>query len=435
MTKRESTLYQQLKISVIFKILNIFLSFLLIKYMILYLGNALYGVWVVIFSVVMFIINFDLGISNGIKNQLAYYLALNKIKRSKEVVTVGYMIAIIFSIVSFSFLLLCSDYVNWQNIFGIYILSNNELKKLILIMSFFILFNFILSIVFAVYNAVQRTSLIIISQFFSQTFSLIAIYFLMKIQLVSIFYLAYIYGGSLIVSNFFVSIFFYRKHKYLIPHYKYLNFKIMRPIFNLSIKFFVLQLTILFIFSTDRILISHFLGPENVTIYDVLYKYFSIVSVINNLINTPLWSMYTEAYTKKDYKWIIKILKKMIKLFFVYFVLIILQVNLGEKIIHLWLGKKIIFENSTIILSGTMVLMILWHSIFAYFTNGINKTMNQMLSTLLGAIINIPLTIYFVTYLDLGLNGVLLATICSLLIFNITGPIQAYYELKIKVNK
>ncbi len=43
---------------------------------------------------------------------------------------------------------------------------------------------------------------------------------------------------------------------------------------------------------------------------------------------------------------------------------------------------------------------------------------------------NIPLSIFFVKYLELGLQGIILATILSLSIFALFGPIQVYKLLK-----
>ena len=49
---------------------------------------------------------------------------------------------------------------------------------------------------------------------------------------------------------------------------------------------------------------------------------------------------------------------------------------------------------------------------------------------LFGAILNIPLSIYFVKYLNFGSSGVILATIISILIIAIILPIQTFKILK-----
>ena len=54
---------------------------------------------------------------------------------------------------------------------------------------------------------------------------------------------------------------------------------------------------------------------------------------------------------------------------------------------------------------------------------------SQLIATVFGAVLNIPLSIYLAQYLGMGLNGILLATTVSLLIFNISGTVQTYMIL------
>jgi O-antigen/teichoic acid export membrane protein len=427
--KRDLKFYKQIKLSIVFKFLSVVISFLLIKYMIIYLGIVKYGVWAVLFSIINFILNFDLGIVNGVRNKVAVSLSKFKVKEAKKFITVGYIVAIIFVIVVYILILIFAKYINWQIIFNITIISNKQLHMLVLVVTFFILCNFVISIVISLYHATQNSSFIIINQFLTQLIALVLILLLIKFTSSNILYLAIAYGLSLVSSNVLLSFLFYKKYVYLLPSVKYFDKSKIKSVLSIGFKFFLLQLTILFILSTDRILITQLLGPEYVTTYEILYKYFSLVLLIHSIINTPLWSMYTEAYEKKDYIWISNTLKKMIKLMCIYFILILVLVLFGKIIINLWIGKEIKIMFSNLIWMGVMIILLVWHDIFAYFTNGINKTNNQLISTLIGAIINIPLTIFFVKNLNMGLNGVLLATSCSLLIFSITGPIQAYKEL------
>ena len=50
-----------------------------------------------------------------------------------------------------------------------------------------------------------------------------------------------------------------------------------------------------------------------------------------------------------------------------------------------------------------------------YFLNGIGKIKLQLWLYVFGAVINIPLSIYFVKYMNLGSSGVILGTIFSML--------------------
>jgi Na+-driven multidrug efflux pump len=199
----------------------------------------------------------------------------------------------------------------------------------------------------------------------------------------------------------------------------------------MGMKFFYLQLTIFFILTTDSIIISHLIDNTAVSYYDILFKYFGILMIIHSIVNTPLWTMYTEAYLKKDKEWLIYTLKKMSILTFFYGLVGLIMILFASKLIPLWINENNLdLKLSNYIFMLLLTITLIWYSIFAYFTNGINKTKNQLISSFIGAVVHIPLAIYFVKELSMGLNGVMLSTIISLSIFGITGPIQAYLELR-----
>lgn len=55
----------------------------------------------------------------------------------------------------------------------------------------------------------------------------------------------------------------------------------------------------LFIFQVINIIIVRVCGPENVTAYNIAYKYFNILNMAMMIIVTPFWSACADAYTKK----------------------------------------------------------------------------------------------------------------------------------------
>ena len=93
-----------------------------------------------------------------------------------------------------------------------------------------------------------------------------------------------------------------------------------------------------------------------------------------------------------------------------------------------WIGDRV---QITFILSAIMALFVIistWNNIFAFFLNGIGKIKFSLYQSITAGIINIPLSIFFAKYLSLGINGVILGTIGSLLVSTILQPIQ-YYKI------
>ena len=65
-----------------------------------------------------------------------------------------------------------------------------------------------------------------------------------------------------------------------------------------------------------------------------------------NFLNVPLWSSFTEAFSKKDLKWIIYTLafELIILLIFIFLSLVIYKFS--SDILNFWIGDKVEYDNS-----------------------------------------------------------------------------------------
>jgi O-antigen/teichoic acid export membrane protein len=398
--------------------------------MIDYLGVELYGVWSVVLSLMTWILFFDLGIANGVKNKVSESLALNNLQDAKEYISTSYIVISIFCFIIFLIFFQLSYYLDWQKIFNTHSITNDLLGSTLRSILFFILINFTLSIISSIFYAKQESSLVVLNQFLNNFFAFIVLIILIQYTERNIFYLSIGYGISLILGNLFLTFWYFKKNKDISPNIKLFKISKIKEISRLGMKFFFLQLTIFFILTSDRFLITYLLGPNYVASYDIMYKYFGVILIIHGIINSPLWPMYRESYLKNDYLWIGNTLKKMMKLCILYFLFLIILILFANLIIEIWIGKnKLDLYLSNYIFISIMFLFIVWHSIFAYFSNGIEKTNIQLVTTAIGALINIPLSVIFVKYFNLGIDGIILATIISLLIYCILGPIEAFKEI------
>lgn len=429
--KRTKNLLNQIKLSFVLKIASVFLSLMLVRLLLQYLGVKEYGVWAVILTFLNWIVFFDFGIANGVKNKVSNSLALNNHKLAREYIATGYIsIAVV---VLFVYIVFClfAQIINWQSVFRVETIEEIVLKRVMLVIVFFALSNFVLSLINQIATAVQKASFIGLNQFLSQLFAFIFVLLLVNFFTKNLIFLSFFYGISLVLSNVIVSFFFFKKHSELRPTYRCFKRNKVNEVFSLGLRFFFLQLIMLGILSVDRILVTQFCSASLVASYDVLYKYFSVLLIIHGIVNTPLWSVYTESYLKGDYNWIKNTLYKMSLLMIFYIAVVIVMISVSSKMFHLWLGESDIDLNiSNVILMGGLMLSLIWYQTYACFSNGIEKTKGQLIAGCAGAIIHVPLAWLFVTKFELELNGILLATFCSLLIYGIVGPLEAFKILK-----
>lgn len=421
--KRTRNYLQQIKGSVFYKLGAIFASFLAIPIMLQYLGIERYGVWSTLLTVSSWILLFDLGIGNGLRNGVADALAKNRSDHASKLSAAGYTLIGIVSFLLWIMTHVAATYVSWQTVFNVSSIYEEELISTVQISAFFVALNLWLGLISALLSAVQKVAMIGLQQLLANVFALLFIIILEKMGNPSLFYLAVSYGLSVFFANIVISVWFFHNYKYLTPK-PYISKKSCAPLLSLGLRFFILQISVLVIFTTDKILITQLLGPEYVTEYDVVSKIFSVIAIAYGIISAPLWSAYTDAFSRNDIEWIRSMLSKQLYIFAGAVLAVIGLGLLMRPLLVLWLGSDLGAAGLLIVSVAILSIISVWNNIFAIFVNGIGKINVQIFTAVIGAVLNIPLSIFFVSYVGLSVSGVVFATCVSLLIGSVFIPIQ-----------
>lgn len=423
---RTKNYIKQIKGSFLFKGLTIFASFLSIPLMIKYLGIEQYGVWSTLLSIVSWIVLFDIGIGNGLRNKISESLAQNNKQEAHNYISTAYTIIGSISVILILIFLLASEYIPWQKVFNITSISNQELQSVVNITAIFLFLNFWLNLINQVFNGFQKTSLVVFNQFLSNIFSLLAVFILYTFYESSLIKLAFAYGISLVSSSLILSIWFFKKNREFIPKIKSFGLNYTKSITSLGFKFFVIQIAVIVIFTTDKILITQLFGPQHVASYDVVFKLFSVITIVHGILMAPLWSAYSDAYHRNDMEWIKKTIKNQLKIYLLIIAAVTFLAFLAKPIIVFWIGKDFIVSNMFIIAVALFILVSTWNNIFAYFINATNKLFLSLSINILLVVINIPVSILYVKIFNLGVEGVVLGTVTSLMIGVVLAPLQSY---------
>ena len=213
----------------------------------------------------------------------------------------------------------------------------------------------------------------------------------------------------------------YKKYKPKISSWKKEYFK---EIFGLGASFFIIQFSVIILFSTDNFIITQLFGPEEVVPYNIAQKYFSISLLVFNMILTPYWSSITEAYTNRDFPWIKRSINNLRKISFASMLLTLLMVLIAPFFYKLWIGNMVFIPfNLTLSMAVYFILNILY-SPYNAFINGVGKIQIQMYTLIGAAVLNIPLSIFLVKFTSLGVAGVIIATILCILPHAVICPLQ-----------
>jgi O-antigen/teichoic acid export membrane protein len=386
------------------------------------------GLWFTLLSVLNWILTFDFGIGNGLRNKLAIALAKNDTSDAKSLISTTYGISITISLFFFIVFILTTNYVNWNLFFNIpsNIIATTILRKAVLIVLIGIIFQFILKVITSILLAYQMPSISNLLGFLTNFIIFIAVLSLSKTNDSSgLIILSTIYSISSNLPLLIATIIaFTTRLKDLRPSIGMIDKHLGKSIMRLGMAFFILQILSLALFNMKEFLISWTTSPEYVVEFQIYNRLFSFIVSIAWIALIPVWSAVTEAYTKRDYVWISKIYNNLRKAMILVFVtLLVLAYNL-QTIIDIWLGvNSIEIQISYSLAFCIYCLLYIWWGVIASFANGTGKIRPQLIYSTLGVIINLTLTILFVNVFKSWI-GIIYAGIISMIPYCMIEPLN-----------
>lgn len=415
--------------SFLFKGGGILANLLLVPLSIAFLDTENYGVWLTLSSFIAWFTFFDIGLGHGLRNKFAEAKSRGDVVKAKGYVSTAYFtigtIGILFLIISIGI----SFLIDWTAVFN----TSNSLRAPLHILMPIVFGSFALRLIFtliiSIYTADENHSMQ------SKISFIIAVG-----SLVLIWIITYTTKSSLLLFGILFSVFpvlvlmalhfygFKTKFEKYRPRLKYVKREYFKEIFGLGLNFFVIQISVIAMFSTDNIIITQLFNPEAVVPYNIAYKYLALGFMVFDMILIPYWSSITVAYEKKETVWIKEALNNLTKISFGAIGLLVIMVLISPYIYRIWLGELVVVPISLTIVIAIYFMIIVIYAPYNYFINGVGKIKLHMISFGIAALVNIPLSIVLVRYFDLGVEGVMLATIICIAPNLILFPMQ-YHKI------
>lgn len=395
-------------------------------YMRYFEDQKILGLWFTMLSVFSWILTFDLGIGNGLRNKLVKPLIEHDILSAKSYISSAYMMSSIVVVIALVLGRITFPLINWNSVFNISVdvVSAKILLEIIQLVFAGIMLQFLLSLVFSILYALQKSAFPNLLYLISNIALLI---FVLSANSGSIeSNLKMLAGVNILFTNLpliaATVIVFMTGLKFCAPSIHHFKIKFAKDVMKLGGIFFGLQIMSLLITSTNEFLITWLTGTKNVVDYQIYNKLFLLVGTIFTLALTPIWSAVTKALSQNDFIWIgklYKILKCAAAVFIVGEFVLILMLQL---LVNIWLGNNAIKINIIYSLifavSGSLYI---WHSAITSIVNGIGKLRIQFIWLTFGAVIKIP-----VAYILFKMTGswisVVVANFIALLPYCIVQP-------------
>lgn len=382
--------------SSLLRVVSILISLMVVPATINYINPERYGIWLTLSSIIAWLSYFDFGFAHGFRNRFAEAIAKDNHMLARKYVSTTYVVlAIIFSIMMI-FTSIVNQFVNWSSILNVDMEMNIELRTVFQILIVFFCINIVAEVFSTMLTASQRPAASTAIKTCGNLLSLIAILILTYTTEGSLELLAIAFSGIPCLLTIIISLIMFSKgiYKQYSPSFKFIDFSLTRSIVGMGGQFFLIMMCMLVIFQFTNIIISRELGPESVTLYNVTYKLFNVVEMVSMIVLTPIWSAYTDAYTREDFAWMKRSSVKLEKLGMLTIPALILLTLVSPLVFELWLGNGV---KTSIYISGAFAFYVfckIMGNIYMFQINGTGKVRIQLITYSIIAILAIPIMIY-----------------------------------------
>jgi O-antigen/teichoic acid export membrane protein len=304
------------------------------------------------------------------------------------------------------------------------------INKLFLINIFFFCLNFVANIHKSLYVAFLKGKYaeqsLAVNQFGFLILLLIVVFLFPVIPIEHKLILVSLLNGLFcLFVNLFYTIRFFKLEKFNLKTHEKTPKDFIKEILTLGSKFMIIQLGMLFIFTSDNYILSNNFGPKVVVPYDVVNKIFQLPIMILFATLSPLWSLFAKDYIDKNYKKLLETFKKF-NVFFIGILLFIIGISVFcPFLISIWIKEKIEIPNQLILYVGIVTALRIFVTFYTFFLNGIGKLNKYIVILLISVLLKIPMS-YYLIYLGFGINSVVISTLILLIFWVVFIPYECY---------
>lgn len=422
--KRSLLLKKNIVLSFLFRMFSMLVSLLLVPISINFLSAETYGLWLTISSIISWMVFFDFGFAHGFRNSFAKAVANEDYVLAKKYVSTAYFAISCIFLVLMALTSFINYHINWSEVLNLPVELNEELNRVFQIMIIFFCLKNITDVFLTMMTAYQQPAVSVGITALGDMCVLIAvctIAYCSELNLSILAFVMYFVPCSVTLLTSIV-IFNKKDYKKFTPSIKFIEISLIKDIVGIGTQFFIIMMSMLFIFQFTNIIITRELGAEFVTIYNVTYKIFSVMIIAITIFLNPVWSAFTDAYTKKDYDWMKKCMKRIEKMGMLTIPVIVVLLLLSEFIFDIWLGDKVETDFRLTVCMAIYAICQIISQIYMYPLNGMGKVRIQLIVYLFFAVVAIPGIIYFTRLW--GIVGTMIVPTLTFFVQSIVNKVQ-----------
>lgn len=381
---RSKMLRKNILFSGILKAIGLCTSFLIVPVTLNYLDNEPYGLWMTISSMAFWIFTFDIGLGNGMRNYLTSaisnhdeQLAQTHISSTFAMLT---LLAVVMALIAVPLVLT----LDFRSLLKTNSMDNSSLQFIILVALILTLVNFVVKNIGFIFVAMQKYAVNDLLTVGGNVAALILIFILTKFTEGNLLNVVAVFMAMPVAVFVLGGIPLFARHPQLRPRVKSIDMKYCKTIACKGLGFFFIQVTsCLVIFGGSNVLISHFLGPESVTTYNIAYKYFYLLMIGYTVVIAPMWNAYTDAQVKGDWQWIRHMFRKAMLMWGGTVLVGLVMLLLCNVFYQLWVGDAVSVPFSVSVSVMFFIAAFNLNNCVTYLLNGLNTIRVQIYTSVI----------------------------------------------------
>ena len=398
------------------RVLSSALTLIALPLCVRYLGAERYGVWATVTTTAVWINLLDLGIANTLTNHIARAYATVDRRSAARYFTNALLLT---TSVAASFAILLAfvlPRVNWVRLFNVGAsVSAVEVRRTVAVACGLLLLALpcnLVSKLLAGYQELHRNNYATCMGALASLGGL-ALGIVLRVSMPALLIMsAGCLTFAMLVNLLLVVVW---QKPWLLPRPSLIDRRAISELLASGSSFFLIQVAAVVVFSSDNVIVSHYVGASAVTPYSVTWRLVGLAALLQSLIFPALWPAYTEAYAKGDFTWIRRTFALTLKGTLIFNSLCVTILLLfGRSLIRIWAGSAAVPTPALLLAMGVWTIINGFMSVESCLLAALNRTREQAILSIVAAAVNIFLSLGLVRYI--GSLGVIAGTVLSYLI-------------------
>jgi O-antigen/teichoic acid export membrane protein len=378
--------------SFLIKILSLLLNLALIPLGMELLSEAMFSVWVVLYSLLTWFTFLDLGMGNSLRNLLLEALHKGRKDEARALVSTSYAGIALFTASAAILLLTAVPFIPWHRLFNVEVVFLDLLQKTMYLAIGLFAVQVLLKNISFIFHGIQLSFLGNLTVFAANLVTFLWLLIIRQDQssitldqftLISL-------GSPIIMYSLASGILFFSRYRFLRPKITLVRKDLFRKLNSMGYKFFLIQFCTLIFIQGNSLIIAQLHHNEDVINYNASFRIFNTAVLAFTLMLAPIWSSYTKAFAKNDLAWIKKIHHRLLSLWMIAALGISVFLLLSPWFFEQWIGRLIHIPMIIHVANAAYSMVHILASIFTSMINSCSKITLQFYAFLGGSILFIP---------------------------------------------